>query len=504
MKKQIFAVAVALIGATAIYAQKLTVHTIGDSTMADYVENTTRTRGWGEMLQEFFSSDVKVVNYARGGRSSRSFCEEGLWDKVKSNLKPGDYVFIQFAHNDEKEQGKDGADGRGTAPWTTYKSYLEKYADETKALGGKPVFITPIIRRYFTKEGTISAKGCHDLGTVPDDSTLNYVRVMKHVARNKQVPLIDITALTRNFAEQLGETTTVKCIYVPTDGTHTQATGAACFAQLTVQELKRQGILSSCIHEDAPLILNPTRLDFRTIYVGDKATLCFDLTGLNLSPTKGILRMKAPQGMMLSDAPDAAAKAVIEIPYTEGKLWNKCFYLHFTPTRAEHISKAISITYGNRKRLLPVMAVCKNITQQTEVARQCPGMGMKGLIETENGISIETQTWPADIDEDGKRYVEVIISGNEKAMMIRRISFTLEGTICYRIAYARGKDFYPRTDIGEQQIQENTSGKLTFPVNATLKPNERLHIRFFPWSTRQHKELYFRIKDCMFEGTEIE
>ena len=71
------------------------------------------TRGWGEMLQEFFTSDVRIINYARGGRSSRSFTEEGLWDKVKSNLNPGDYVFIQFAHNDEKEQGKDGADGRG-------------------------------------------------------------------------------------------------------------------------------------------------------------------------------------------------------------------------------------------------------------------------------------------------------------------------------------------------------------------------------------------------------
>ena len=100
MKKIILILATTLISTAHIHAQKLTVHTIGDSTMADYVENTTRTRGWGEMLQEFFTSDVRVINYARGGRSSRSFTEEGLWDKVKSNLNPGDYVFIQFAHND--------------------------------------------------------------------------------------------------------------------------------------------------------------------------------------------------------------------------------------------------------------------------------------------------------------------------------------------------------------------------------------------------------------------
>jgi len=316
MKKIILLLATTLISTAHIHAQKLTVHTIGDSTMADYVENTTRTRGWGEMLQEFFTSDVRIINYARGGRSSRSFTEEGLWDKVKSNLNPGDYVFIQFAHNDEKEQGKDGADGRGTAPWTTYKTFLEQYVDETEALGANPVFITPIVRRYFTKVGTISPKGCHDIGIAPDDSTLNYVRVMKHVAREKQVPLVDMTTLTKNFAEQLGEETTIKCIYVPTDGTHTQATGAACYAALVAQELKQQGILSDYIQEDAPLILNPTSLDFQTIYIGDKATLCFDLTGLKLTPSSGILCLEAPQGMTLSDAPQSSPKTVIELPYS--------------------------------------------------------------------------------------------------------------------------------------------------------------------------------------------
>lgn len=504
MKRQILMLAASAICAASMHAQKLTVHTIGDSTMADYVENTTRTRGWAEMLQEFFSPEVKVINYARGGRSSRSFCEEGLWNKVKNNLKPGDYVFIQFAHNDEKEQGKDGADGRGTAPWTTYKSFLEKYADETKALGGNPVFITPIIRRYFTKEGTISPKGCHDLGTAPDDSTLNYVRVMKHVAREKKVPLIDITALTKNFAEQLGETTTVKCIYVPTDGTHTQATGAACYAQLAAQELKQQGILSSYIQAEAPLILNPTQLDFQTVYVGDKATLCFDLTGLKLSPSTGTLRLEAPQDMMLSDSPEATPKKMIELSYTNGKLWNQCFYLHFTPTRAENISTVIPIIYGNSKRLLPVNAVCKEITHQLPVTCNCTKMSVKGLVETDKGITIETGEWPADIDEDGKRYVEIIIQGKEKPLIVRQISFTLEGEVCYRIAYARGKDFYPRTDLGEQQRAAEAPGKLTFSVNTTLKPNERLHVRLFPWSTRQDKELHFQMKECTFEGTEIE
>ena len=82
--KHFIVTSVLLLAACHTQAQQLKIHTIGDSTMADYVENTTRTRGWGEMLQEFLSPDAQVINYARGGRSSRPFCEEGLRDKLKA------------------------------------------------------------------------------------------------------------------------------------------------------------------------------------------------------------------------------------------------------------------------------------------------------------------------------------------------------------------------------------------------------------------------------------
>lgn len=502
--KHFIVTSVLLLAAWHTQAQQLKIHTIGDSTMADYVENTTRTRGWGEMLQEFLSPDAQVINYARGGRSSRSFCEEGLWDKVKSNLTPGDYVFIQFAHNDEKEQGKDGADGRGTAPWSTYKSFLEKYVDETKAAGGIPILITPIIRRYFTSSGVISPKGCHDLSIAPDDSTLNYVKVMKHVARQKQVALIDITSLTRKFSEELGVEATTKQIYVPTDGTHTQATGAAYYAQLTVKELKRQGILTSYIKAETPLVLNPATLNLQTLYVGDEYTLCFDLTGLNLSPTIGTLTLKAPQGMTLSDAPHATSHTELKIPYQNGKLWNQCFYLHFRPTRAETISSMLTITYGNSHRTLPVYACCKDIMHKKTVKSKLAISTLKGLKETDQGITLETGSWQADIDENGNRYIELIIPTEEKALFIRQLSFKLTGNICYRIAYARGKDFYPRTDIGECQKASSRANRLTFPINTMLKSGERLHIRLFPWSMQQSENLHFTAKECEFEGTEIE
>lgn len=503
MKKLLLSGLVAIAGTAFLPAQTVKVHTIGDSTMADYVENTTRTRGWGEMLQEFFSDEVRVINYARGGRSSRSFCEEGLWDKVKKNMNPGDYVFIQFAHNDEKEGGKDGADFRGTAPWTTYKSFLEKYVDETRQLGGIPVLITPIVRRYFDEAGRITRKGCHDIGTLEDDSTLNYVRVMKHVARQKKNVLIDMTALTKSFVEHLGPDATIRQIYVPTDGTHTQATGAACYAGIAAGELKRQGILDSYINTEIPLIVNPTSLDFGTVYIGDEATLCFDLAGLKLSPATGTLSLHAPERMGFSFDLQSIPRQKIDIPYSDGKLWNQTLFLHFIPTEPATIHSVLTLTNGEQVREVPVKAISKEIAQRTEVTLTPAENLLKGMKKDSNAYTIESDLWPVDLDESGSRYVEFVLRNNGKTLLLKQLSFTLKGNPSYRIAYARGKDFYPRIDIAENQKGNLDSGKLVFPINATVNPNERLHIRMFPWSTEGGK-MEFEIADWQVQGIEIE
>ena len=479
------------------------VHIIGDSTMADYVENTTRTRGWGEMLQSFYTDDVKVLNYARGGRSSHSFYKEGRWQKVIDQLQSGDYVFIQFAHNDEKEGGKDGADFRGTAPWTTYKHYLETYVDEAREHGATPVLITPIIRRYFTKDGSISPKGCHDLSVAPDDSTLNYVRVMKHVARNKQVPLIDMTALTKTYAETLGKDSTTKCIYVPTDGTHTQATGAAEYARLAVKELKRQGILAEYIREDIPLVVNPSALSFNTIFAGEEALVCFDMVGLNLQPQQGTLTIKAPKGMLIADDPQAEAQASLSYDYQDGRLWNKCFYLHYQPAKAGQVKTDVRIEYGRRVYRVPVKANVQEVKERTDIQIALSNPSWRGLTETPEGLTIEGGQWTAEIDEAQKRYYELILKPVEDNLLLRQLSFTLEGEVSYRVACAYGKDFYPRTDLGEAQQGQPGVQQLSFPMNLSLQPGQQLYIRFFPWSTQDNDKLSFRLSDWQLDAVSI-
>ena len=124
---------------------KFTVFMIGDSTMAN--KDTTggkQERGWGMVLQQYFDDGVVVDNHAVNGRSSKSFINEGRWEKVLAKIKPGDYVFIQFGHNDEKPKPD-----RHTDPGSTFDDNLRKFVNETREKGGIPVLFNAVVRRNF-------------------------------------------------------------------------------------------------------------------------------------------------------------------------------------------------------------------------------------------------------------------------------------------------------------------------------------------------------------------
>ena len=165
-----FIAATALAVCASLYAEARKIHTIGDSTMATYDENTTVTRGWGQMFQQFFKGDITVNNRAKNGASSKSFYEESpYWQSVKKQIEPGDYVLIQFAHNDEKSNGCDGdelkayyksigdetkanaTDYRGTTASGTYKEYLRKYIEETRGWSYMPQIFR---REHYQKKRT--------------------------------------------------------------------------------------------------------------------------------------------------------------------------------------------------------------------------------------------------------------------------------------------------------------------------------------------------------------
>ena len=231
------------------------VHTIGDSTMSDYKPAATPKRGWGMYLQAFFYPDsVQVNNRGKSGASTRTFYEtENLWPSVKKQMAAGDYLIIQFAHNDEKCKGEDVyvrnaelraegkdtlTDMRGTEPNTTYKEYLRTYIREAREMGVTPVLMSPICRAYF-KDGKINSEGRHDLSKISNlksqTSNKDYVRCMREVAREMGVPFLDMTARSQELYESSGADYCMAHFFNCGDKTHTSAAGGMAIASLAYE-----------------------------------------------------------------------------------------------------------------------------------------------------------------------------------------------------------------------------------------------------------------------------
>ncbi|MFC9711665.1 rhamnogalacturonan acetylesterase [Paenibacillus sp. NPDC056933] len=167
--------------------QTMTVFLAGDSTVTDQPESGYPYCGWGQLLPAQFKHDVAVDNHAQSGRSSRSFINEGRLDAMMEYIKPEDFLFIQFGHNDEKPGPE-----RGTEPFTTYKEYLKKYIDAARDAKARPVLVTPVHRRYFADDGTLT------------DTHGDYIVAVRELAEEEGVPLIDLAERSRLLFEQAG------------------------------------------------------------------------------------------------------------------------------------------------------------------------------------------------------------------------------------------------------------------------------------------------------------
>lgn len=162
------------------------VYLIGDSTIANKEIKAYPETGWGMPFSHFFDSTILVDNRAKNGRSTRTFIEEGLWKPVVDNMQEGDYVLIQFGHNDEVETKKS---------YTTKEQFtanLTRYVTDTRAKKGIPVLLTPVARRKFDSSGKIV--GTHDV----------YSELVRTVAKQLNVPLIDLDKKSQAMLQQFG------------------------------------------------------------------------------------------------------------------------------------------------------------------------------------------------------------------------------------------------------------------------------------------------------------
>lgn len=187
-----------------------TIYIIGDSTAAEKnISNGSTERGWGMVLQGFFDEGIRVENHAVNGRSTRSFYNEGRWKKVIDKVKPGDYVIIQFGHNDEKPQPD-----RHTDVGTTFDAHLAQYAIETKAKGATPILMSPVVRRNFylqpekqdddEKLRQTTYKGEQVNSDTLVDTHGAYRFVAEKVAKQYGAVFVDANKITHDVEQQAG------------------------------------------------------------------------------------------------------------------------------------------------------------------------------------------------------------------------------------------------------------------------------------------------------------
>ena len=234
----------------------ITIFMIGDSTMANKpLDGDNQERGWGHVLGGFFTEDVIVDNHAMNGRSSKSFINEGRWDAVLNKMKPGDYVFIQFGHNDEKVNPE-----RHTDPGTTFDENLKRFVLETRAKGGIPVLFNSIVRRNFRVNENAVAEDDHRSsklaetkeGSVLIDTHGKYLDSPRNVAKELNVPFVDMNKLTHDLVQGMGpeeskklfmwipEGKYVSCPQGRQDNTHLNVYGARTIARITVQAIEKE------------------------------------------------------------------------------------------------------------------------------------------------------------------------------------------------------------------------------------------------------------------------
>lgn len=539
---KLYLIAFAFFGCMNSINAQIKLHTIGDSTMATYDPNTSDIRGWGMMFQQFFTSDVVVNNRAKGGASSKSFyLEAPYWTTVKQQIQTGDYVIIQFAHNDEKNGGLDGGtdpnnplngtDYRGTTPQTTYKEYLRKYIDETRALGATPILATAMCRKYFGA-GTITRKGRHDLGenfSLPEsDRSYDYSYAMQEVAVEKSVQLIDLTALTKTLLESYGDAASTAQLFVSTDSTHPTALGGTLVARLCAQEMTRQNILASYINTSTDVLINPTNCDFGDAYAGQTLTKEVTITGFDLNPATGSFTLSVSEGFLIAANKTDIFTPSISMNYVNGSLEFSKFYISVSQSSGGSKTGTLSATNGTVTKEIPLTANFIELTGGTEVNLLWPLSADDSYVlegpaiavdELHTGMYVQSYnqpnsntTWPAgsgydttpstrktqrnlingdvwpagEIDEVSTRYIQFGISASEGTELnIDKISLYVGGAggngMRCRISYS--KDDFATTNVVQefQSMVSNTMNAVsTIPV-VKLVYGETLKLRIYPW-----------------------
>lgn len=217
-----------------LFSDVPTVYLAGDSTVVD--QDKEPWAAWGQMLPRFFGPKVAIANHAESGETIRSFESERRWAKIFSTIKSGDYLLLQFAHNDQKP-------GKGYVPAETdYTALVEKYVEKARQIGAHPVLVTSMNRRTFDEAGKIT------------DTLAPYPQALRKIAQQQKLPLVNLNAMSKVMWETMGSEGTLKVfVHYPAntfpgqteelkDNTHFNSYGAYELARCVVESLRQQKV----------------------------------------------------------------------------------------------------------------------------------------------------------------------------------------------------------------------------------------------------------------------
>ena len=539
-----------------------TLYTCGDSTMADYAtDGSTPTRGWGQYFGTFFKPGITVVNRGKGGMDVQNFYySDGYWPAIKKLLKPGDYVLLQFAHNDEKNGGMDGrllykyymdkgdtqaaaaVDQRGSIPHDTYAATLRTLVKEIRELGATPILASSICRMNFTADGDIRRAARHDLGdsfsiftadgpvtgnSVPaDDHSMDFRRQMEIVAEDLDVDFIDLTEATREMFTEYGQAKTAEVISDGQGGTHLSMAGAALIARRCAEMMAEQGILAGKIDvSEADLSVTPADGNLGEAYVGNILSKEFTVTGFGLSPESGNVTIATDEPFELSTDKSRWTQSVT-MSYDGGVLIGS-FYVRTTLSNPGDITGSVTVSAGSasasvdvRASALPIpgsgaMSVAWPLTSDESfeligdavpVAMSLHGLKADGY---DGGIRLVpvAGSWPAgDIDESPDRYIEFGVTAPEgKTLSIDRMALSvgspdLDIMRCH-VSYSTEPGFAnPRTFHSPASMAKGDMTDVSADVLVNLAGGETLLLRVYPWTHEQAATGHITVSDVRISG----
>ncbi|WP_165310085.1 GDSL-type esterase/lipase family protein [Vibrio ziniensis] len=533
----------------------LTIHMIGDSTMAPYTEDRRPQMGWAEQMPMFFDEDTAVNNWARGGRSSLSFynydpSKNPHWPNIQPTLVEGDYVIIQFGHNDQKygsdyeqygtyafcSDGSTTADGAEACTDTEHSYYLnlKKFVEETQAMGAQPILMSPIVRAYFEGD-VISEKGQHNIGILGSETVArgDYPAAMEALAERYSIPYVDLTAATKTIVEQYGPSGYTNLYY--NDSTHPNELYAALIAKAAAEGLQELGIMTDhIVAADTMIVANPSELDFGKRYLDVSETKSITLSAFSLTPETGTITVTSPDGFKLADTSSSETwEQSFEIAYTNGA-FTEDVYVQFTPTEEKSYTGNLELLQdGNTLETLAVSGEGVAIGASVESYSNWFTAGKGDLTATADGLvtgaevtlsealtkgfgsdkiyaingqDTVTARVYSDHDYSSDKYIEFKVTAASQPFNVTSISayFASSGTsnVTANIAYSLSADFSsPVTVATELTLTKDVMEQFEYPVTEQVPVDSAIYVRIYPWmKSASEGGRYLALYDVSIDG----